>query len=175
MTKWLPIGILAILAIMMALGTVDFYTGIEANKETVEPSIITKYVTKIEYRYVEIPVLEYVDRLVQVPCEPQPFKSVEHLCDFLAKDGTNNPVLRLVADDFEWDCEDYAMQLQKRALRAGFLMSIEIVDWAEYNSLFTEPKLLYGKKHAINSTIIGNWVYYIETQTDEVCQAYRLD
>ncbi|UCG54819.1 MAG: hypothetical protein JSV32_00960 [Dehalococcoidia bacterium] len=140
-----------------------------------EPSVITEYVTKTEYRYAEVPVLKYVDQVVELPYEQQPFESIEYLREFLAKDGTNKPVIRLVADGSEWDCEDYAIQLQKRALKAGFLMSIDIVDWREYNSLFTENQLSYDTKHAINSTIIGNWIYYIEPQTDEVCQAYRLD
>ena len=60
-----------------------------------------------------------------------------------------------------YDCDDFAYRLQKSALAQGYLMSTEII-------------VENGEQHMINSTIIGNNIYFIEPRTDEVwLGAYR--
>ena len=76
----------------------------------------------------------------------------------------------------EPDCDDYALKLQQKALADGYVMSFEIIQPSEYNTLFKDKRLPSGSLHAINLVIIGNNdVYYIEPQTDEVVLAAHLD
>ena len=83
---------------------------------------------------------------------PKEFKSVDELKAWLAQDATNN-TLHIFGDGCisNYDCDDYAVALVRNALLDGYLVSLQIED-----------------THVTNSTIIGNEIYYIEPQTDEV-------
>ena len=67
--------------------------------------------------------------------------------EVLKKDKIN---LRKFIDEI-WDCDDFAYYVWVEAHKVGFLMSVE----TDYQK---------GELHALNSTIIGNNVYYIESQ-----------
>ena len=73
-----------------------------------------------------------------------------------------------------YDCEDYALALRDDAYSKGFHMNIQAV-WdyrrPDTGELITE----YNEGHAVNSTIIGNEMYFIEPQTDEYWLATYLD
>jgi len=93
--------------------------------------------------------------------ELREFTSLEELKSWLAEDDTDECVHLVVGEDgvsrldVEYDCDDYALRLQRQAARSGFLMSVTIIEEQ-------------GKPHMINLACIGNDIYYIEPQTDEV-------
>lgn len=95
------------------------------------------------------------------PIELREFTSLEELKSWLAEDDTNECIHLVVGEDgvcplnVKYDCDDYALQLQRQAARSGFLMSVTIIEEQ-------------GKPHMINLACIGNDIYYIEPQTDEV-------
>lgn len=62
----------------------------------------------------------------------------------------------------DYDCDDFALTLQRRANRDGYQMSVTI----------TRKQ---GQLHMINLAVIGNDIYYIEPQTDEVWFFANLD
>jgi hypothetical protein len=112
-------------------------------------------------------IVQYVDRevvkevLVEKPVELRPFDSLEELETWLAEDDTNEYVYLFAGKDGvcqpsdRYDCDDYAFQLQRRAVNSGFLISVTIIEKR-------------GKPHMINLADIGNRIYYIEPQSDKV-------
>ena len=74
-----------------------------------------------------------------------------------------------------FDCDDYAIRLQDKALGDGYVMSFEVIHYAEYNALFKQKRIPNGAIHAVNSAILGNKVYYIEPQTHEIVFVAYLD
>jgi hypothetical protein len=82
------------------------------------------------------------------------FKSLSELQSWLAEDDTDSYAYIPV----EFDCEDFAMMLQRNSLNDGYIISVELVDtnWDGYID------------HAMNTAIIGNSIYLIEPQTDGV-------
>lgn len=83
---------------------------------------------------------------------PKQFESLDALKAWLALDNTDS-VLYIFGSGrlISYDCDDYAVALVYNALQAGYSVSTQIVGG-----------------HMLNSTIIGNEVYFIEPQTDEV-------
>jgi len=83
---------------------------------------------------------------------PKEFKSLDELKAWLAQDDTDN-TLYIFGDGClaNYDCDDYAVALERNALRDGYSVSLQI-----------------GHKHMLNSTIIGDKIYFIEPQSDEV-------
>ncbi|MFC2038142.1 hypothetical protein ACFLUG_00005, partial [Chloroflexota bacterium] len=63
----------------------------------------------------------------------------------------------------DYDCDDYALALQRRAAKDGYLMSVTTIT-QDNNQL-----------HMINLVTIGNAIYYIEPQTDEAWFYCNLD
>lgn len=86
------------------------------------------------------------------------FKSHSELVLWLARDDTDS--YEYVPDTF--DCDDFALTLQKHALEDGYIVSCEYI---EHN----------GDAHMLNTAVIGNKVYKIYPQTDEACLYYYLD
>jgi len=121
------------------------------------------YISHVEYR----DITHYIDRevvqevIVEKPIELREFTSLEELKAWLGEDDTDEYVYLLAGEDGvlrtsdKYDCDDYALQLQRRAAKSGFLMSATIIE-------------KQGKPHMINLANIGNDIYYIEPQTDEV-------
>ena len=121
------------------------------------------YISHVEYR----DIIHYIDRevikevIVEKPIELGEFTSLEELKAWLAEDDTDEYVYLVAGEDGvlrpsdKYDCDDYALQLQSRAAKSGFLMSATIIE-------------KQGKPHMINLAIIGNDIYYIEPQTDQV-------
>ncbi|GAI83379.1 unnamed protein product, partial [marine sediment metagenome] len=74
--------------------------------------------------------------------------------------NTNECVHLVVGEDGSYRldvgyCDMYALQLQRQAAKSRFLMSTTIIEEQ-------------GKPHMINLACIGNDIYHIEPQTDEV-------
>ena len=117
----------------------------------------------VDYKY----QIRYVDREVikEVPIEKsmelREFASLEELKMWLAEDDTNEHIYLFADKDGicrrsdSYDCDDYAFELQRRAVSNGFLISVTIV-------------YLRGTPHMINLAGISNKIYYIEPQTDKV-------
>ena len=143
-----------------------------SNSPTVECRVIETHTIE----YVEKPVTEvkYVERVKRVPVELRNFSNLEELKQWL-KDRKNVTTVRFQSTDTIVDCDDYALELQHKALADGYLISLEIIGPSEYNGIFKNSELPPNTLHAINLAIIGNSAYYIEPQTDEVVFAAYLD
>ncbi len=89
------------------------------------------------------------------------FNTTAKLDEWLATDDTNEVIFYFTDKDGkarlsdQYDCDDYAMQLQVRAGDDGYLMSVTIIPTA-------------AGPHMINLATIEGGVYYIEPQTDGV-------
>jgi len=83
---------------------------------------------------------------------PREFGSLDELKAWLAKDDTDSTIYIFGGGCLtSYDCDDYAVALMRNALLDGYSISTQIVG-----------------NHMINSTIIGNKIYFIEPQNDEV-------
>jgi len=94
------------------------------------------------------------------------FSSRKELLDFLSEDKTNE-----IPYTQKFDCEDFAITLQKNAMKKGKLMNVIAINPKEYNNMFG-VKLGRFDQHIINSTICGTGYYteyvVIDPQTDEI-------
>ena len=136
-------------------------TQIEYRDVVREVKVVEEVVeVQIEYRDVVREVVKEVT--VEKPKDLGEFSSKEDLEKWLAEDTLDEiAVFRFALPDGteassdQFDCDDYALGLQERAHKDGYQMSVTIIE---------EPEGL----HMINLVIIGNEIYYIEPQTDEV-------
>jgi len=180
---------------MLAILTLVFCAGAYLGQLTFEPRVIIEHevIERVVYKPVERviervvyePVEKIIETVVYEPVEKvivehvettkplREFQSLEELEQWLV----NIEVLDIHFDMVDketgqhikgFDCEDYAIRLQEKALRDGYVMSFEVIRPVEYNALFKQKRIPADKIHAINSVIIGNEVYYIEPQTREV-------
>ena len=120
----------------------------------------TGYTDSIEYEPFIVQKEIIVEKLIEKPIELREFVSLQELVDWLEQDETDTTLyftarMDLSNPDSKYDCDDFAYRLQKNALVEGYLMSTEII-------------LKEKEHHMINSTSIGNDIYFIEPQTDEV-------
>lgn len=141
-----------------------------------KPTVETQLVETHTVQYIDRPVTEvkYVERIKKVPIELRNFSDFEELKKWL--EGKKNvTTVRFQSPDAVVDCDDYALELQHKALADGYIMSFEIIGESEYNVLFKTPLPPSQSLHAINLVIIGNDAYYIEPQTDEIVFAAHLD
>ena len=146
--------ICAILAILfcylLALGYQVHYSaqksyseGWQTGYSAYEPQLVYVEVQKMVEKEVPVEVIREIP--VPIEHEVREFKDLKELRDFLRGidvQGHKQP---------HWDCDDFAYHVWVEAHKAGFLVSVE----TDYKK---------GQLHALNSTIIGNNVYYIESQ-----------
>jgi hypothetical protein len=149
----------SLLTIALVGGSFSF--GVGYAQKTFEPQVKlvtrteTQVQTKIEYvdrlveHYIEKPV--EVEVVKEIPRQLNYFISLEELKDWLKKDKTNT----LVASYPNFDCDDYAYELQQRAIKDGYIISTEL-DWKEH------------EYHMLNSVRIGKDIYFVEPQDDTV-------
>ncbi len=160
---------------VLVFGVVGVFSGIAYGRKTFEPQVeyvevpeirtVDQYITEIKEVVVEKEVIVEKEIIVEKTAELREFASLEELEEWLANDTTNALHLifggeegLIINPSFE-DCDDYAYALQKAAERDGFRISVQIDTRGQ---------------HALNSVFIGNNVYFIEPQTDEVwLEAYR--
>ena len=156
-----------------ALFALAFFIGAYVGQATFEPQTITvvKHSTKVEYQPIESTTVEY--KYIETPVELRNFDSLDELEQWL--NNANIAVLRFQTTDTKMDCDDYALDLQQKAMSDGYIMSFEVIHPDEYNKLFETGKLPPNSLHAINSVVIGNNVYYIEPQTRETVFVAPLD
>jgi hypothetical protein len=153
----LDLGIYAVTGAVVAALIVNVNlkeaTHVSANTapQVIERTItIIKEVPIVTTREVPYPVYEYLWK------EPRQFESVEELAKYL-----DRPIL--IASGTQ-DCDDLARFFMLDALKAGYLVSTQIV---------------YGFRgwscHMLISTVIGNGIYYIEPTTNEYWWEMPLD
>jgi len=170
--------------VAFAVPALAFYIGASVGQATFEPQTVLVTETKVEYQpvvrtmveYVDrpVPVVRYVERVEKVPIELRDFSDLEELKRWL-EDKMNVTTIYFQLPSTEVDCDDYALDMQHKALADGYIMSFEVIGRSEYNALFKAKLPDSQSLHAINSAIIGNDVYYIEPQTGEVAFVVHLD
>jgi len=175
--KWMVGFVITILALA-------FFVGACVGQATFQPQVIIEHQSHTIYKTVEKVIYEPVEKIivehVETPKQLCHFQNLDELEQWL-KDTHVIAFSAQIVDSKtgrgikEPDCDDYALNLQQKALADGYIISFEIIQPSEYNALFKLSQLPSGTFHAINSVVIGNDVYYIEPQTDEVVLAARLD
>ncbi len=152
--------------------TVDKIAG-EAAQGTVD-SVVERVVYRPVGKVIERVVYEPVERTVLNHIEnPKPllhFQAIEELQRWLENielvDISSEVVDKEINQGIKsFDCDDYALKLQEKALRDGYMMSFEVIYSGEYSDLFKQGQIPDGTIHAINSVIIGNEVYYNQKPT----------
>jgi hypothetical protein len=84
--------------------------------------------------------------------QPREFESLDELRAWLAKDDTDNTLYIFGSGCLgTYDCDDYAVALVYNAFFDGYSISLQVEG-----------------DHMLNSTIIGNNIYFIEPQNDKV-------
>lgn len=186
MSRLLP-GTAWALRILTAVGVLvlTYYAGVFSSRA--EPGSQATVVVKptVECRLVERHTIHYVDRPVTmvrsvslvetVPPELRNFNSLEELRQWLAAVDANTTTVYFQSPDAVVDCDDYALDLQRRALDDGYIISFEVISQSEYTALFQSELPSSQSLHAINLAIIGNSAYYIEPQTNEIVFVAYLD
>ena len=147
------------------------YTPVEKVIETV----VYKPVDKIVYTEVEKPVV----KKVEIARPLTYFENINELKQWLSDVNLVQIGFNVIDQNnhniTKFDCDDYARNLQDKALQDGYIISFEVIRASEYNSTFKEKKIPSGAIHAVNSAIIGNEVYYIEPQTREIVFVANID
>ena len=179
-----PSKILTIL-LALALASVCFCWGLVYSKTNLTPVTVVQTVTKNSKQYIEkptdrvvevvvekkvieeVPVIEYVEVEKEVPTKLQQFESEKELRQWLDSDKTDE--LPYIRDLFE--CENFARTLMKHALEDGYYMSFQVLK----NYRRPDTREFTEGPHAINSTIVGNYIYFIDPQNDELWVAYALE
>lgn len=168
----------------IAILALAFFIGAYVDQVTFEPQTVTIYETKtkVEYQAIETTIVKdkYIERIVETPIQLRNFDNLKQLSQWLKDTHVITVYARIVDPTtgnsiYKPDCDDYALKLQQKAFADGYVMSFEIIQPSEYNTLFKDRRLPSGSLHAINLVVIGNDAYYIEPQTHEVVLAARLD
>lgn len=92
----------------------------------------------------------------------QNFESLEELESWLLNDEADEVIARSPM----W-CGEAAEMLISRAEASGYRLSMDVINYEEYNE-FYEATLTEGFAHTVCSATIGDEVYYIEPRTDKV-------
>ena len=143
----------------------------------VEPRVECRLVERHTVQYVDRPVtvVHNIEQVQRIPTELRNFNDLEELKQWLVAVDTNTTTVYFQLPDATVDCDDYALDLQHKALTDGYIISFEVIGRGEYNAVFKGESPPSQSLHAINLAIIGNNAYYIEPQTDEVVFAVHLD
>ena len=141
------------------------------------PTVECQLVESHTVLYVDRPVavVNNIERVERIPVELRNFNDLDELKQWLAVVAMNTTTVFFQLPYAPVDCDDYALDLQCKALADGYILSFQIISRSEYNAVF-QGELSPGQGlHAINLAIIGNSVYYIEPQSGEVTFAIYLD
>ncbi len=133
--------------------------------QTNSPEIITIEVPA--EMMTEVPVIVEVEN--EVSRKFREFEDLAELTEWLEK---NSLPIRLIAGEdgridllnykstSQYDCDDYAEALQRKALEQGFLMSQQLVLNGQVYGVKVSK---YTGPHMGNLAVIGNNIYYIES------------
>ena len=149
--------------ITVPTGTGNVASSVEIDRPAAE--VVERFV---ENRVIEmVPVIQYVEVEKEVPVELRPFASVDELSEWLLVDKTDE--LPYIKDLLE--CENFARTLMTNTLNNGHYMSFQVLK----NYTRPDTREFIAGPHAINNTFIGNYIYFIDPQTDEFWAAYLLE
>ena len=122
-----------------------------------------------------IPVESVIIKTVEVEkfTPARDFTDLSELQEWLNKNTTlylapdENGVLTLVnhIPTDKDDCDDQALGFQQKALDAGYIMSVHLV---ENGRIFGVKVTEFTENHMGNLAVIGNDVYYIEPTSGEI-------
>jgi hypothetical protein len=151
------------------------------------------FITSPEVVTVSVPVVKEVVRVVthwdrvetviEVVSPPvyrplRYFRDLDELKGWLAQDDTDSLVIAQADSNgimhTENQCEDYALELQERALRAGYIVSTETLYQAEYYELY-QRVMPPGVCHMVNLVVIGQDTYIVDPDTDQIWYWHPLD
>ncbi|MFC1985501.1 hypothetical protein ACFLWC_00730 [Chloroflexota bacterium] len=145
-----------------------------------EPVEITKLVER--EKIVEVPKLVEIETVVKVPVEVEvpaqlnEFSSIEELEEWLEKNDVDHVLHGVgVLNLAQYDCEDYAQNLAKQAIKDGYYMWVQVLHHPYRRPDTGKILTKFNVAHTVCSAIIGNNWYYIEPQTDEYWLAVKVD
>ena len=140
------------------------------------PTVEARLVETHTVEYIEETVVEteYVDVVQNITKELRNFLTIDELQTWMGSKDIR-AIIHFQQSDTVIDCDDFAFEMQQKALKDGYIVSFEIISVNEYNGLFTTQLPETASLHAINLAIIGNNVFYIEPQTGETVHAANLD
>ena len=143
----------------------------------IRPTVECQLVESHTVQYVDRPVavVKNVERVQRIPVELRNFNDLDELKQWLAAVAMDTTTVFFQLPDAPVDCDDYALDLQRKALADGYILSFQVISRSEYDAVFQGELLLSQSLHAINLAIIGNSVYYVEPQTGETAFAVYLD
>jgi len=150
----------------------------EAQTTTVtEPTVECRLVERHTVQYVNRPVTASgnVRSVQKIPVKLRNFNDLEELKQWLTGVTNSTTTVYFQSPHFKIDCDDYALDLQHRALSDGYILSFQVISRNKYNAVFKGQLPPHQRLHAINLAIAGNTAYYIEPQTGEIVFAARLD
>ncbi len=181
--KWFSPKMYTVLTTLFAVAVLNIFFSI--GQATIKPQTITvtEPVVKCQLiethtvQYVEKPVtvVEYIERTKKVPVELRNFGDIEELKQWLVEVNMNATTTYFQPPGVTIDCDDYALDMQRKTLTDGYIMSFEVISRSEYNAVFKSKLPPSQSLHAISLVIIGNGAYYIEPQTSEISFAAHLD
>jgi len=116
---------------------------------------------------IEVPTIAEMEK--KVPQKFREFKDLTELTEWLKNNSL--PIRIIVSEDgridlvnpkstSQYDCDDYAEDLQIKALEQGFLMSQQLLMNGQIYGIKVSE---YTEPHMGNLTVIGNNIYYIES------------
>jgi len=185
--RWFSPKMYTVLATLFAVAVLNifFSIGVSVGQAPIRPQTITvtEPVVKCQLiethtvQYVEKPVtvVEYIERTQKAPVELRNFNDTGELKQWLVAVDMNITTTYFQPPGVTIDCDDYALDMQRKALTDGYIMSFEVISRSEYNAVFNTSLPTNQSLHAINLVIIGNGAYYIEPQTSEIGFAAHLD
>jgi len=146
-----------------------------AGVSSVEPPVVTevvrnqcvpeiRYVTQYVTQYIPVPEPYEVEVIKEVPVELSQFESEAELASYLKWYKQNVIIVPLVEN---FNCVDYALAFVERARKDGCDVHFQAISYDP------ETKRV-NKKHALNSTIIGDSVYLIEPETYDYWCAWKI-
>ena len=177
----------SVLKISTAIGilALAFYAGTFVKPVEFEQQATTVIAPTVECELVERHTVQYVERLITVgkstervqniPVNLRNFNDLEEMKQWLVTMSNNTTTVYFQPHNTTVDCDDYALDLQRKALADGYIVSFQVIGTDEYKSLFKCELPSDQSRHAINLAIIGNNAYYIEPQTNETVFAAYLD
>ena len=112
----------------------------------------------------------------QSPAKGEVYRQVDwdslgELQRFLASDTT---------DQYTWtyetfDCDDFALRLRLNALARDKYLSVVWIGPGDYYRFFEQALDPKYEGHFMNAAIVGNWIYYIEPQSDQIFPGIMID
>jgi len=166
--------------LILATSSLVFCAGAYLGKAIFEPQASIDHEMQTVETVVDEPVEKVRVEHVETAKTLRNFQNLDELEQWLGNIGVLDISFNVVDQETgqhiqTFDCEDYAIRLQEKALSDGYIMSFGVIRSTEYNALFKQKRIPADKIHAINSVILGNEVYYIEPQTHEIVFVAYLD